>query len=57
MKQRTYTIACGKNNRNVEGDSKLESKFEQYIENRMRQFIQTGKKPINNRFLKIKIEG
>lgn len=57
MKPKTYTIACSKNE-DVEKDvSKLENKFEQLMERKIRQFIQSGKKPLDNWFIKVKIEG
>ena len=57
MKPKTYTIACSKNE-DVEKDvSKLENKFEQLMERKIEQFIQSGKKPLDNWFIKVKIEG
>ena len=45
-------------NEDVEKDvSKLENKFEQLMERKIKQFIQSGKKPLDNWFIKVKIEG
>ncbi|CYU63495.1 hypothetical protein [Streptococcus suis] len=57
MKQKTYTLSLGGNDREDSKVSKMEERFEKYMEGIAERLQKSGKKSIDNWFIRVRIEG
>ncbi|MEG3309227.1 hypothetical protein RFL04_08770 [Streptococcus suis] len=56
MKQKTYTLSLGVNDREDSKVSKLEERFEKYMEGIAERLQRSGKKSIDKWFIRVRIE-
>ncbi|HEM4402281.1 hypothetical protein PFZ59_02445 [Streptococcus suis] len=56
MKQKTYTLSLGGNDREDSKVSKIEEKFEKYMEGVAEKLIKADKKRIDKWFVHVRIE-
>ncbi|HEM3725671.1 TPA: hypothetical protein U1D16_001061 [Streptococcus suis] len=56
MKQTTYTLSLGGNDRGNSKVSKMEERFEKYMEGVAEQLQRSGKKSIDKWFIRVRIE-
>lgn len=56
MKQKTYTLSLGGNDREDSKVSKIEEKFEKYMEGIAERLRRSGKRSIDKWFVHVRIE-
>ncbi|HEL1676393.1 TPA: hypothetical protein ACIRI2_002035 [Streptococcus suis] len=56
MKQKTYTLSLGGNDREDSKVSKLKERFEKYMEGIAERLRRSGKKSIDKWFIRVRIE-
>ncbi|MDE1692835.1 hypothetical protein V9Z56_09195 [Streptococcus suis] len=56
MKQATYTLSLGGNDRGDSKVSKMEEKFEKYMEGIAERLRRSGKRSIDKWFIRVRIE-
>lgn len=56
MKQKTYTLSLGGNDREDSKVSKMEEKFEKYMEGIAERLRRSGKRSIDKWFIRVRIE-
>ncbi|CYU34085.1 hypothetical protein [Streptococcus suis] len=56
MKQKTYTLSLGGNDREDSKVSKMEERFEKYMEGIAERLQKSGKKRIDKWFIRVRIE-
>ncbi|HEM4786529.1 TPA: hypothetical protein U1067_000400 [Streptococcus suis] len=56
MKQKTYTLSLGGNDREDSKVSKIEEKFEKYMEGIAERLWRSGKRSIDRWFIRVRIE-
>ncbi|HEM4386507.1 hypothetical protein [Streptococcus suis] len=56
MKQTTYTLSLGGNDRGDSKVSKMEERFEKYMEGIAERLRRSGKKSIDKWFIRVRIE-
>ncbi|CYU59796.1 hypothetical protein HO624_02705 [Streptococcus suis] len=56
MKQKTYTLSLGGNDREDSKVSKIEEKFEKYMEGIAERLRRSGKRSIDKWFIRVRIE-
>ncbi|HEM6341508.1 TPA: hypothetical protein U2D03_001057 [Streptococcus suis] len=56
MKEATYTLSCGKADIGNKNTSKIEEKFERYMEGVAEKLIKADKKRIDKWFVHVRIE-
>ncbi|MBY4976287.1 hypothetical protein [Streptococcus suis] len=56
MKQATYTLSLGGNDSGDSKVSKMEEKFEKYMEGIAERLLRSGKRSIDKWFIRVRIE-